>query len=116
MCASPSRKLSNPWSKQAPSDALEARALKDIDLDALELESFNGADLEPPYELPVPSTEPKEAEGGLKVYYGNCHCRAVTYSVKTKPLTETKVISCNCSLCSRVRFLLLLPHAPQPIN
>jgi hypothetical protein len=54
----------------------------------------------------VPSSEPKEAENGLKVYDGNCHCGAVTYRVKTKQLTETEVMSCNCSLCSRVRILL----------
>jgi hypothetical protein len=83
----------------------------DIDLDALEVETFGGAYLEPPYEPPVSLSEPKDAEDGLKTYFGNCHCGAVTYSVKTKPLDEVEVTSCNCSLCSTVS-LLLLPHNP----
>jgi len=99
-------KVSKTWSKEALPDALQARTLKDIDLDALEVENFKGADLEPPYKPPLLSSALKEAEDVLKVYDGNCHCGAVTYRVKTKQLTETEVISCNCSLCSRVRILL----------
>jgi hypothetical protein len=34
----------------------------------------------------------------------------VTYAVKTKPLNETKVLSCNCSLCSRVRLIRFIRY------
>ena len=47
-----------------------------------------------------------EEEDGSMVYEGNCHCGAVRYRVLTRPLEEVKVMSCNCSLCSRVRLFL----------
>ncbi len=98
--------------QRSTSDTFQARTLNDIDPDALEVETFKGAELDPPYEPPASSRESKQAEDGIKVYNGNCHCGAVTYTVKTKPLTEVEVVSCNCSLCSRVRLLLLFLLSP----
>jgi hypothetical protein len=76
--------------------------LKDVDLEALEVEKFNGGDLKPKYQPPELATWKGEVEEGLTTYGGSCHCAAVTYAVKTKPLNELKVMYCNCSLCSRV--------------
>ena len=65
--------------------------LKDADLDSLEVEKFKGGDLEPKYQsLQLPAWE-GEVEDGFKIYQGSCHCGAVTYAVKTKLLSETKV-------------------------
>jgi hypothetical protein len=88
---------------------LQARAFRDIDLDALEVETYPGSKLGHPYCPPEPATrqEGSAGEDALTIYYGNCHCGAVKYSVKTTPLTVQKVMSCNCSLCSRVRFSIL---------
>jgi hypothetical protein len=49
--------------------------------------------------------EVTEAEN-LTTYYSNCHCKAVKITILTKPLEEREVISCNCSLCSRVSLFL----------
>lgn len=83
----------------------------DIDLVSLVIEPFKGADLDPPYQPPKPSHGPRDGEDGLEIYDGNCHCGAVSYIVQSKPLNDIGVLSCNCSLCSRVRlfpFLLRL--------
>jgi hypothetical protein len=77
--------------------------LKDVDLEVLEIKTFKGAEVGDKCQPPQSLTQEKdEAEDKLKIYNGNCHCGAVHYTVKTKPLTEQKVMSCNCSLCSRV--------------
>lgn len=85
--------------------------LRDIDLDKLELMKLTGSDFgekyQPPPFPPIKEVEKKlekKDDDGMKVYHGNCHCKAVTFSVLTKPLEEQKVMSCNCSSCSRVRF------------
>jgi hypothetical protein len=85
--------------------------LKDVDFTTLEIEKFPGDDAEPKYEPPAtfPTLELGEGDEGLKLYNGNCHCGTVTYTVKTKPFNELKVMSCNCSLCSRVRTPLPPP-------
>ena len=65
---------------------------------------YDGAKLEPSYQAPKPSNHVAKAsgEGDLEVYEGSCHCGAVVYTVKTKPLTEAEVTFCNCSICGRV--------------
>jgi hypothetical protein len=72
---------------------------------SLETTQLKRQELLPKYEPPTsyPDMELGEGEDDLKLYNGNCHCGAVKYTVKTKPLTELKVLSCNCSLCARVR-------------
>ncbi|NOX76890.1 MAG: GFA family protein [Gammaproteobacteria bacterium] len=34
----------------------------------------------------------------MKTYHGSCHCGQVTFTVKT---TIDRVVSCNCSICSK---------------
>lgn len=65
---------------------------------------YDGSKLEPLYQAPKASSHVAKAdgEGDLEVYEGSCHCGAVTYTVKTKPLTEAEVTFCNCSICCRV--------------
>lgn len=45
-----------------------------------------------------------------KKYTGGCHCGAVRYEVMTDLST---VISCNCSLCARVGWLLAFVPAER---
>jgi hypothetical protein len=74
----------------------------------------NFAAVEPQYKAPPFPSHPDadNLQPDQKIYNGNCHCGAVAYAVKTKPLEEQKVMSCNCSLCSRVR---LHPPSPSPL-
>lgn len=104
----------------------QARMLRDIDLDKLELVKMTGSEFgekyQPPAFPPIEETEKKlgKNEGdGMKVYHGNCHCKAVTFSVLTKPLEEQEIMSCNCSSCSRACLpspfpLHLLSHFQDP--
>lgn len=85
---------------------LQARMLQDIKLDSLQTVSFDGAAVEPFYIAPKASSN-LVAKEGFKIYDGNCHCGAVTYSVLSEPLIETgtPVAECDCSICSRVSTL-----------
>jgi len=85
--------------------------LRDIDLDSFKTEVFQGADLAPPYQPPSFPPLPTSVIEGVKAYNGNCHCGAVTYTVVTESLEEQRVISCNCSLCSRVCYVLFPSHS-----
>ncbi|KAL9121984.1 MAG: hypothetical protein Q9187_001460 [Circinaria calcarea] len=61
----------------------------------------------------------KKAEGvefdsvdeGMKVYDGSCHCGAVTWKLKSKPLEDLVVVECNCSFCKRNGDLYVYPSA-----
>jgi len=91
---------------------INARMLKSFDFEINSgKERFPGAARDPPYQ-PPPFPKHPDADNllsGLKIYNGNCHCGAVTYAVKTKPLEEQKVLCCNCSLCSRNGDLWIYP-------
>lgn len=89
--------------------------LEGVDLTALEVKRFSGADAGSKFDLPqrpaakeVPKEEvskegsPRDKE--LKEYHGNCHCGAVRFSVKIPELKE--VSHCNCSHCTRVCILV----------
>ena len=45
-----------------------------------------------------------------KTYKGGCHCGKVSYEVKTD---LEKVISCNCSICTKKGYLLNFVPAEQ---
>ncbi|PMD54089.1 uncharacterized protein K444DRAFT_598507 [Hyaloscypha bicolor E] len=71
----------------------------------------NFAAVEPQYKAPPFPSHPDadNLQPDQKICNGNCHCGAVAYAVKTKPLEEQKVMSCNCSLCSRNGDLWIYP-------
>lgn len=90
--------------------------LKAISMKDLDINKTSDGNYGTPYQPPsFPSIEEVEkvlkVEEGMKIYQGNFHCKAVTYSVVTKPLEKQEVMNCNCSLCSRVRFALLVPSS-----
>lgn len=83
--------------------------LHDIKMDSLQTVSLDGAALEPLYHAPKTSSN-LVAKDELKIYNGNCHCGAVTYSVRSELLTQTgpPVCECDCSICSRVSVIFSL--------
>jgi hypothetical protein len=98
----------------------QVRILDDIDWQSMSSNEYPGADLPPLYE--PPSFPSSEALGrvceGEDIYHGNCHCKAISYTVKAKRLENQEVTRCNCSLCSRVRPHLTasITSADQPQN
>ena len=52
-----------------------------------------------------PTDEPLK-EGEVE-YQGHCHCGAVRYVLRHKPLSEWTVNDCNCSVCFKVCSFLL---------
>jgi hypothetical protein len=49
-----------------------------------------------------------------QTYPASCHCGLVQYSVLlSPPLREWKVVSCNCSICTRNGYLLVYPSRAQ---
>ncbi|MCJ1462066.1 hypothetical protein MMC07_000666 [Pseudocyphellaria aurata] len=91
--------------------AINARMFHDANLDSLEKASFDGVGLEPVYHAPQVFSN-LVAKDGFKIYHGNCHCGAVTYSVQSEPFTETgpPVRECDCSICSRNGYLTIYPR------
>ncbi|MCJ1258599.1 hypothetical protein MMC24_006432 [Lignoscripta atroalba] len=88
----------------------KVRTIRDIDLDALGIKTYDGASLlQPPYQPPKVQSHFSTIEEDLKVYDGSCHCGAVTLSVKSKPLTDIKVETCDCSICSRNGDIWIYP-------
>jgi hypothetical protein len=41
----------------------------------------------------------KDYEYETKTYVGSCHCKAVTFAVRCKPLEEVGLTDCDCSIC-----------------
>ncbi|KAJ2898864.1 Mss4-like protein [Zalerion maritima] len=85
--------------------AVNTRAIQDLKIWDLSVNTFDGANTGAPYEAPEFKGEepPAEIDGG-KTYHGSCHCGAVTVAIKTKPLDETydaMIAECNCSIDQR---------------
>ncbi|EUC42644.1 hypothetical protein COCMIDRAFT_39327 [Bipolaris oryzae ATCC 44560] len=51
---------------------------------------------------------PKFDPDNCQTYAASCHCGIVQYSVLlSPPLPQCKVVSCNCSICTRNGYLLV---------
>jgi hypothetical protein len=94
---------------QDPAVVVNVRAIQQFDVwDGLERKPWDGAGFGPAYQRPAyagpdPDLEVEEQDG--KMYYGACHCGAVTLAAKLQPLDhryEGRVVECNCSHCNRV--------------
>ncbi len=57
----------------------------------------------PPYqEHKFIGREPEFQAEHPKLYTGSCHCGAVTFALKSKPLDDVELKEDNCSICVRV--------------
>nr|GAT55767.1 predicted protein [Mycena chlorophos] len=86
---------------QGPVLTASLRAIQNVDLDALPLNTdHKGSELEPIYRPPTPPAV--ECPPGSTRYTGGCHCGAITYTL-IQPDSEklTTLSECNCSICSR---------------
>lgn len=67
-------------------------------------------DSDPSPKTSLPAFDPNNAQ----TYRASCHCATVQYTVLlSPPLPEWKVISCNCSICTRNGYLLVYPSRNQ---
>ena len=58
----------------------------------------------------LPTFDPKNCQN----YAAQCHCGTVQYEVLlSPPLPRWKVVSCNCSICSRNGYLLVYSERSQ---
>jgi hypothetical protein len=58
----------------------------------------------------LPTFDPNNCQ----TYAGICHCGSVKYDViLSPPLPQWKVVSCNCSICSRNGYFLVYPERSQ---
>ncbi|KAG4443307.1 hypothetical protein IFR05_001251 [Cadophora sp. M221] len=111
--------------KHLPSgqEGINARLLQSVDSNLLEKTKYeegpsgaeHGSKYTPPSTYPAPATF-KNVETSIEVtkletFNGNCHCRAVAYTLISKPLNERTIVSCNCSLCHRNGEIYTYPPA-----
>jgi len=73
--------------------------IQDLDLQALHYSDERKA-VEPEYTTDFDPPSTIAAVPNLTHYKANCHCGTVTYTVNIPSLTDQKVISCTCSICS----------------
>ncbi|KAI0404513.1 glutathione-dependent formaldehyde-activating enzyme [Xylaria palmicola] len=89
-----------------PENGVNVRTLQhgQVDIAKVARKVFDGDALPPAYVAPkFTGTEPPaEIEGG-QLYTGSCHCGAVTFAVKSKPINKDLegVVECNCSICGK---------------
>lgn len=79
----------------------QVRTFRDFDEEKLAIKPYDGASLEPQY-VPPNGPEVSDLNQSTKCYRGSCHCGNVSYDLQSKALEEIGVLSCNCSICSRV--------------
>jgi len=84
------------------------------ELSSLTSSSFDGAAIPCDWKpTEYKGSEPQGGPADAKTYHGSCHCGAVTFALRHKPLDELeplnhdkdadRIIECNCSICHRVR-------------
>jgi len=96
--------------------AINVRLFQDIDINDLKCKDVNGKEMKPEYQAPkMPEDDAPTADSELSAYPANCHCGAVTYTVRIPSLTHHEVVSCNCSICTRNGYLLVYPERKDVI-
>jgi hypothetical protein len=84
----------------------QARMLEGVDLAALEVKSFNGADTKTNSQSDELFTAQEVPKGKKqKECHGNCHCGAVRFRLSIPELKEVR--RCTCSHCTRVCIYVL---------
>ncbi|KAB2570862.1 Centromere protein V [Lasiodiplodia theobromae] len=44
-----------------------------------------------------------------QTYHGNCHCGRVKFTATLADIRSSKVVRCNCSICTKNGYLLVYP-------
>ncbi|KAI0530370.1 glutathione-dependent formaldehyde-activating, GFA [Xylaria digitata] len=57
---------------------------------------------------------PSDSSDSTK-YHANCHCGQIKFSVVIQNLKASKVASCNCSICTKNRYLLVYPKCEDVV-
>ncbi|KFY52856.1 hypothetical protein V496_08142 [Pseudogymnoascus sp. VKM F-4515 (FW-2607)] len=100
----------NIFVKELGEIGINARALVDIDVEALPKRHHDGWKKGKPYaaefgervEWKQPEGKAEEKpEDDLVTYYGNCHCGKIRYALRSKNLDDLDVMQCNCSMCGK---------------
>ncbi|KAK1749631.1 glutathione-dependent formaldehyde-activating enzyme [Echria macrotheca] len=98
---------------------VNAHAIQGINTRELQRLPFNGAALEPSYASPRHSgEEPSAVIENASLYYGSCHCGAVTLAFKSQLLDKNypgAVSECNCSSCERNASIWVYPKREQVV-
>ena len=94
--------------------------IKNVEVDKLQLQYYNGRALKPEYQVGKPMVADLDssaivADSNLTPYHANCHCGAVRYTAEIPSLTDHKVNMCNCSVCTRNGYLLVYPERKHVI-
>ncbi|KAK0613179.1 glutathione-dependent formaldehyde-activating enzyme [Immersiella caudata] len=104
---------------QEPRRGLNARAIQGLNIRELKGLLIDGAAMGAKYQPPTYSgPEPSASDDNAKMYYGSCHCGAVTLALKTTPLDKEypgTVIECNCSICNRNGYVWVYPLKDQVV-
>jgi hypothetical protein len=90
----------------------QVRLIQDINLQGLHYQDVRGKEEYKALEIaenPDSSSVPLEFSN-LTSYKANCHCGTVTYTVHTPPLTDLKVLDCNCSICRINGYHFIYPQ------
>lgn len=45
----------------------------------------------------------------LQIYPANCHCGQVIFTIALPDIRSSKIIRCNCSICTKNGYLLVYP-------
>ncbi|CAM1511435.1 Fc.00g089480.m01.CDS01 [Cosmosporella sp. VM-42] len=98
---------------------LNVRCIQDLDVWSLDVVKVNAGDANLPYEVPeFRGPEPKTDADPSKIYYGSCHCGAVTIAVKTHPMDDKypgKISECSCSICQRNGYIWIYPRIEEVV-
>ncbi|KAK3687489.1 Mss4-like protein [Podospora appendiculata] len=100
--------------------AVNGRAVQGLDIWKLEINTFEGAKIEPQYEAPVytgPEPATTALDGG-KTYHGSCHCGAVKAALTVSHALDSgdykgRIAECNCSLCMRGGYIWIYPKKDE---
>jgi len=104
------RSLSSPTSD---SFGINGRTIKHEELDlplVKEPAHYQGKGYEPQYQPPEPAPTHLQASADTELHHGNCHCGAVTYTLRYAATTKMSLNSCNCSTCFKHGTLWLYPN------
>lgn len=62
-------------------------------------------------------SETNKVKENLKTYKAKCHCGKFEFEFDHKPIEESEVLRCNCSIChSRGYLFVYVLPSPSPLS